>query len=115
MGRFANSTATVFELLPCQHEGKHELAESPEGLLVACSECGANTFIPRLCECGRPTAQAKPKLSESYKPPCWFPRIAQGPNALRSLEAAIAASGRTVVITAREVLAGKRDDATLRP
>ena len=115
MGRYDTSTVTDFELLPCQHEGHHELAEHPEGLGITCTECGARTWIPRVCVCGHVVPQAKRPHQEGEKPPCWFPRLAQGPNALRSLEAAIAASGRTVVITAREVLAGKRDDATLRP
>ena len=108
MARYVSSTVAEFTTMPCAHGSDHmELAEHPEGLEIVCTECGARTWIPKRCKCGLTVAQAKTPHEEGWKPAIAFPRIPQSPNALRSLENAIRASGGTVVITAAEVLAGQ--------
>ena len=56
MGHYINSTVSKFRMLPCEHEGHHELAEHKDSLEIACTHCGAAVTIPLRCECGKETA-----------------------------------------------------------
>ena len=56
MGFYVNSTASKLSMLPCEHEGQHELAEHEDSLEIACTHCGKAITIPKRCECGKATA-----------------------------------------------------------
>lgn len=119
MGRYSNSTATAFALLPCQHEGHHELAEHDDGLEITCTECGAKTWIPRRCECGLPVAQAKKAHEENWKLALAFPIFpgaepVPGSGSLYGIEESLRIKGVPVVVTAKEMLEPKAKVAPRR-